>query len=145
MCCLVKFGGFSSSSSVLWHIYTLFLPSAAAEVSSTLLFQGHAIGRLLSKHPHPLPQVSQLHGTFRLSLKDSPLQPPTSPPPPSPPQPPQPPHHESSFTEGQLGGWDHTRGEGTQEVEQGFRYINPQGHCRHSQFNTESSGPLAGP
>lgn len=96
--------GFSSSSSVLWHTYTLFLP--AAEVSSTLLFQGHAIGCLLSKHPHPLPQVSQLHGTFHLPLK-------------SPPQ-------ESSLTEGRLGGWDHTRGEGAQEVEQGFRYINPR-------------------
>lgn len=40
--------------------------------------------------------------------------------------PPPPTPHWSSLMEGRLGGWDHTRGEGAQEVERGFCYINPR-------------------
>lgn len=109
------------------HSHTV---SPAAEVSSTLLFQGHAIGRLLTKHPHPLPEVSQLHGTFHLSVKSVK----------SPPLP-RPNPHESSLTEGQLGGWDHTRGEGAQEVKQGFRSINPRPTVVTHSLTQNGHGP----
>lgn len=122
MCCLVIFGFFSFSSSVLWHIHTLFLPTTAGEASSTLLFQGHACSQ--NTHTHS-PRSANCTVLSTCHSKVPPARFP----------------HESSLTEGQLGGWDHTRGEGAQEVEQGFRYINPRATVVTHSLTQNHHGP----
>lgn len=103
-CCLILFGVFHPL--LLCHGRVSLCP--AAEVSSTLLFQVRSIGCLLSKQPHPLSLPSQWQGTFNPSLKSL----------------------SSPWVKldrrsvGRMG--PHQRGEGAQEVERGFRYINPR-------------------
>lgn len=121
MCCLVIFGFFHSllCYGTFTHYFSLPLlerrrPLCCSKATPAL------------KTPTPTPPGQPIARYFPPVTQKSP--PPRFP-------------HESSLTEGQLGGWDHTRGEGAQEVEQGFRYINPRATVVTHSLTQNHHGP----
>lgn len=116
MCCLVIFWGvfFILLICAMAHLHTISPQRCCRGVVHIAVPRPrHWLPALQT--PTPTPPGQPIARYFPPVTQKSPPRPP-----------PPPPHHESSLTEGRLGGWDHTRGEGTQEVEQGFRYINPR-------------------